>query len=210
MNFKTDLIVIGSSEIHFLEYDDFVPEHYLDRLSEIEIENFKNFKNIKRKREFVATRLLRHDLFGFKHIHYSPIGAPYIKDEGFISISHSQNLIGIATNKQYQIGLDLEQVSDKALRLHSKFLNENEIQIFDTQSEIEMTQCWSAKEALYKLAGRNGIDFKTELILGKDPQNRWSGKIYGEKETISVELHIFEYKNQVITINSNPVVSAKH
>lgn len=206
MNFIHDQIEVFGSTLHFLEYDIFEPLDFMDQLSIQEREQFFKFNHLKRKREFVATRILRHSIFGFKHIHYNAVGAPYIDQEGFISISHSNNLIGIAVNKEFQIGFDLEKNSDKAKRLHSKFLNQEERITFDTESEIEMTKCWSAKETLYKLAGRNFIDFKNELILDRNNSGELNGKIINPEETIEVNLHDFNYKNQSITINKLPVV----
>ena len=206
MNFIHDQVEVFESKVHFLEYGVFDPLEFMDQLTNQEKEQFFKFKHIKRQREFVATRILRHTIFGFKHIHYNPIGAPYIEDEGFISISHSNNLIGIAVNQKFQVGFDLENCSDKAKRLHSKFLNQRERIIFDTEDEMEMTKCWSAKETLYKLAGRNFIDFKDELILDRNDSKEISGKIINPEETIEVSLHDFIYKNQIVTINKLPVV----
>ena len=161
MNFIQDQIEAFGSTLYFLEYAIFDPLEYMDQLTVLEKEQFFKYKHPKRQREYVATRILRHAIFGFKHIHYNSVGAPYIEDEGFISVSHSNNLIGIAVNKHFQVGFDLENLSDKAKRLHAKFLNQQERIIFDTEDELEMTKCWSAKETLYKLAGRNFIDFKS-------------------------------------------------
>lgn len=206
MNFIHDHIKVHESSIYFLEYGIFDPLEFMDQLSQQEKEKFFLFKHPKRQREFVATRILRHSIFGFKHIHYNPVGAPYIYDEGFISISHSNNLIGIAVNKEFQVGFDLENVSDKAKRLHTKFLNPSERIIFDTEDELEMTKCWSAKETLYKLAGRNFIDFKDELILSKNDSNELTGKIINSDEILEVSLYDFIYKNQIVTINKLPLV----
>lgn len=206
MNFIHNQIEVFNSTVYFLEYGVFDPMEFMDQLSETEKEQFFKFKHPKRQREFVATRILRHSIFGFKHIHYNPVGAPYIYDEGFISVSHSDNLIGIAVNKQFQVGFDLENISEKAKRLHAKFLNPAERIIFDIEDELEMTKCWSAKETLYKLAGRNFIDFKDELLLSKNDSNEWFGKIINPSETIEVSLHDFLYKNQIVIINKLPVV----
>ena len=206
MNFIQDQIEVFDSTLHFLEYGIFDPQDFMDQLTVLEKEQFFKFKHPKRQREFVATRMLRHSIFGFKHIHYNSVGAPYIYGEGFISVSHSDNLIGIAVNKAFQIGFDIENKSDKAKRLHTKFLNQQERITFDTEDEVEMTKCWSAKESLYKLAGRNFIDFKDELILDKSETNELLGKIINADQTLEVELHDFQYKNQIVTINKLPLV----
>jgi phosphopantetheinyl transferase len=205
MDFIIDKIVFNDTTIYTLSFSDFEPLNYLEHLTSKEIERFEAFSHEQRKREFVATRILRHSIFGFKHIHYNAVGAPYIEDEGFISISHAKNLVGIAINSFYQIGLDLELIQDKAFRVQSKFLNESEISIFDTSNHHTMTACWSAKETLYKLAGRKKIDFKKDLQLYNKEENLWIGKIIHPETIFSVNLRITEYNNYIITFNSSPI-----
>lgn len=205
MDFKLDHIKHGNTVVYTLSFSDFDPFSYLDHLTSDELQRFETFSHIKRKREFVATRILRHSIFGFKHIHYNSVGAPFIKDEGFISISHAENLVGIALNPDYQIGLDLELIQGKAQILYPKFLNEFEQANFDLDNKEMMTACWSAKETLYKLAGRKEIDFKKDLHLYIRSKNLWEGKIINPTEIFSVNLQIMKYSNYVITFNSSSI-----
>ena len=154
MYFSKKSINSHSSCIHLLSYKEFDPLEFTSKLTEIETERLLSFKNTNRRREFVATRILRHQLFGYQHIHYDDHGAPFIPNEGFISVSHSKNLIGIAVNENYKVGLDLEAHRKNILDLKSKFLSNNELLQFNCDDFIEVTKIWSAKEALYKLAGR--------------------------------------------------------
>jgi phosphopantetheinyl transferase len=205
MDFIIDKIVFEDTLIYTLSFSDFEPLKYLDHLTVNEIERFKAFRHQRRKREFVATRILRHSIFGFKHIHYNDVGAPYIEDEGFISISHAENLVGIALNPSYKIGLDIELIQDKAFRLQSKFLNESELSSFDNSNHQTMTACWSAKETLYKLAGRKKIDFKKDLNLYIEEENKWVGKIVNPEAIFSLNLQIMTHKNYVITFNTSAI-----
>jgi hypothetical protein len=68
-----------------------------------------------------------------------------------------------------------------------------------------MTACWSAKETLYKLAGRKKIDFKKDLQLYSKEENLWIGKIIHPETIFSVNLRITEYNNYIITFNSSPI-----
>lgn len=205
MDFKTHHIPHNNTDIHLLEYGDFNPVDYLDKLTPLEIERFHDFKNIKRKREFVATRLLRHDNLGFEHIHYDSNGAPYINDEGYISISHSGKMVGLAINKDHSVGLDLEFPRSNILRIKRKFVSQKEMEIFDTEDPHIVTKIWSAKEALYKLAGRKQILFIEELLLSKDENDIWIGTIINHDHQLCVKLDIFEYQGTFITINSEAV-----
>jgi phosphopantetheinyl transferase len=209
MDLKIDKLTHQDTLIYTLSFSDFDPMQYIDHLTSIELERFERFGHIKRKREFVATRILRHSIFGHKHIHYNFVGAPFIEDEGFISISHADKLVGIALNPHYQIGLDLEMIEVKAQKLHSKFLNEKELDFFDSTSKEIMTACWSSKETLYKLAGRKQIDFKKDLHLYIIEENLWKGEIINPQEIFSVNLQIIQYNNYIITFNSSPIEIAK-
>jgi phosphopantetheinyl transferase len=147
----------GTTEIHLMEYGDFDPSNYTDHLSPLEMARFLTFRHIRRQREFIATRILRKKILDEHHIEYNEIGAPYIKGVGYISISHSSHLVGLAFNENYMIGLDLETPRENILEIVPKFIAPSEELLFDVCNQLEMTQMWSAKEALYKLAGRKKI-----------------------------------------------------
>jgi phosphopantetheinyl transferase len=205
MTFKFENIHKGTTLIYLLHYSEFDPMEFTDRLTPVEIERLIGFSHLSRKREFVATRILRNELFGAEHIHYDQNGAPYIEKEGFISISHSNTTAALAFNSSYPVGLDLELLNDKARRVHSKFLSLEEIQLFDTNSDEQMTQCWSAKECLYKLAGHKQIDFKKNLRLSPLDQHRYLGAIHYEQKIRSVEIDTFVKGNLIISINVTPL-----
>lgn len=102
MPFKQEIHTLDSVILHLMHFDAFDPNDYLDHLTEQETERYFSFTHPKRRMEFVATRILRHRIFGFEHIHYTPLGAPYIQDEGFISISHAKGVVGIALSEAFR------------------------------------------------------------------------------------------------------------
>ena len=205
MGFIYSDIKCGQSHIHFLQFEAFNPNEFIGSLTREELERFHQFKHPNRRREFVATRVLRHQLFGFEHIHYDSYGAPYIESEGFISVSHTKNLVGIALNKDFKIGLDLESYRPNILELKDKFLSDEEKEFFNTDDPKIVTKIWSAKEALYKLAGRKKILFSKELLLKPETDSLWSGLIINPDEKLRVKLNIFEEFDTVITINNNAI-----
>jgi len=207
VQFKQETLQIESVSIHLLYYDAFDPGDYLDHLTEQETERYFSFTHIKRKMEFVATRFLRHRLFGFTHIHYNEVGAPYIEDEGYISISHAKGVVGIAFSKEFTVGLDLETIDTRMVKLSPKFLSKLESETLDTSSPVEMTKVWSGKEALYKIAGRKGIIFSTELHLSPLGENLWSGRIYHGKIAVHTEISIFTIEDLVVSVNTNALRS---
>jgi phosphopantetheinyl transferase len=203
--FHTETIKYGPVEVHLLYFENFEMEQHLHNLLPKEQLRIEQFGNDLRKREYIATRVLRTMIFGNEPILYSPIGAPYIKEEGFISISHAQQVVGLAFCKDFPIGLDLEPIRDKVLKVSGKFLSEDEKRELDTGNVTEMIKVWSGKEALYKLAGRKGIIFAKELSLKKKSDLIWNGEINFPDVSKHVELTIDEKSDFVISVNASPV-----
>ena len=203
MPFTQEIIQFKNIDLHLMHFNAFSPADYLEQLTEQEKERFFSFTNVNRQREFVATRILRHRLFGFQHIHYDEHGAPYIENEGYISISHAPGVVGIALCKEFKIGLDLEPKRNKAKKLFPKFLSKNEIAELNVESEDEMTTAWSLKEVLYKLAGRKQIIFKTDLLIEKVAANHWSGTIINPDKKIKVEITTFVRNDLIICVSSD-------
>jgi 4'-phosphopantetheinyl transferase len=192
-----------STTINLLSYKEFEPNDFITELLPNEVLRLASIQNEIKKREFLATRMLRNSIFGKDEITYDSIGAPHIGAEKFLSISHTIELVGIAVST-YKVGFDLEPIRDKASRLSSKFLHDEENEFFDAADELEMTKVWSAKETLYKLAGRKGMSFKDELRLHKSEEN-WFGTIHNPKTIIHVPLRVFDSGRNVLTINSAPI-----
>jgi len=200
--FQRDEYNFGPVAVHLMNFSDFDPSQFLHQLTSIEIERFFSFSNSQRKREFVATRMLRHEIFGFQHIHYDAVGAPFIEGEGFISISHSKNIVGIATCLDFKIGLDIEPISDKIEKIKHKFLSIGEVEKVDGSSLVELTKVWSGKESLYKISGTKGINFRTQLEVAKVTEEEWNGIYRNENDSFSTDLNIFELDNRIISINT--------
>lgn len=209
MKSEYSIIKSGSTDIHLLRFEPFDPISEINKLTRDELERLNTFNSESRRMEFVATRILRHQVFGFEHIHYDTHGAPFIEGEGYISISHTHRYVGIAMNKEHTVGLDLETHRSTIANVQHKFLNDHEKNVFNIASYLEVTKIWSAKEALYKLAGRKKIIFKTELLLDK-VNDQWKGKIINPDEIISVDLDIFDKDNTIISINNGPIRIEKH
>ncbi len=85
---------------------------------------------------------------------------------GAVAVSHSGEWAAVLLSARGAVGVDVEVVRDKAQRLAAKFLSETEAAAAArTPTAAHFTLLWSAKETLYKLAGRRGIIFKTQLLL---------------------------------------------
>lgn len=202
--FRYENITIGDVTIHLLQHKNTLESDFESYLLPNEMERLESINHIIKKEEFVATRILRTMVFGTIPIQYSEIGAPFINDGSYISISHSWSVVGIAHCDDFMIGLDLEPIRDTAKKVKSKFLSEDEWENTDTSSIEEMTKVWSGKEALYKLAGRKKIIFKESLLLKKIKDSKWEGRIKFPESDRRVDMQIFKKDKFIISINTSP------
>lgn len=139
------------------------------QLKEFEKERFSIIKSEKRQKEWIAARILLEILLGNKTaIGYLPNGKPYLINTNInISISHTANLVAVIINPILLVAIDIEQISEKVTRVKHKFLSSNELTFIalHKQPTLSMLLAWSAKETLYKLAGKENIDFINAYCL---------------------------------------------
>ncbi|MDQ2769280.1 MAG: 4'-phosphopantetheinyl transferase superfamily protein [Bacteroidota bacterium] len=154
----------------------------------------------RRQAQWLAGRRLAHALFGElpaplpaeTMLCNEATGRPWLAGAPaatVVSLSHSGAWVAAMLASEGRVGVDIEQIRDKAQRLAGKFLNETEwdharavCETRDTaaaaaasapeeaagllhSADTHYTLLWSAKEALYKLAARRGIIFRQQLLL---------------------------------------------
>lgn len=141
-------------------------------------------KNEKRKKEFLSSRLLLEQLNPNAIITYNDFGAPELDSGKYISISHSKEMVAIIISEQ-KVGLDIEQISEKALRLAAKFISAK------NQSNLtkeKATLIWCCKEAIFKWHQTGGVDFIKDIII--------PSFILEEKGQIKIQ-----FKNKELNLN---------
>lgn len=133
-----------------------------NELSEEEISRYDNFKNKKRKTEWLGVRLTLKKMLGkYYEILYNDNGNPYINFHKNISISHSNGIIGIIISDKKEIGIDVEVLNDKILRTAHKFITHREIEQFKDNEKLKKIYLnWCCKETLFKIKETGGYDFK--------------------------------------------------
>lgn len=130
---------------------------------------FEKMGATKRKLEFLTVRiafnlLLKRDVI----VVYDKEGKPFLEDNSFnISISHTKNWVAVMTHPSKKVGIDIEGISDRVLKVYKKFLSDNEQKhLFTNDNNTEKLQLgWSAKEAIFKIIGLEAVDFKTQLMI---------------------------------------------
>ena len=122
----------------------------------------RNFKSGKRQREWLAVRLALKELSGCEiAIAYKPDGKPYRVDgKGYVSISHSGNLVAVALHDECDIGIDVELRSSRISAVRGRVLSPAEEMALDSSNEEgALLLHWSAKESFYKIIGNRGGSF---------------------------------------------------
>ncbi|MBD0404444.1 4'-phosphopantetheinyl transferase superfamily protein [Flammeovirga sp. EKP202] len=134
--------------------------------------NFEHIKNQKVRLESIAARvalqhLLEDSPVDFKGIKKEESGKPsLINDEYGISLSHSKGFAAaIIDRSQKNIGIDIENIQPKVLRLIPRFANDEELAFAQNHEEdpANATQIWTIKEAIYKAFGKLNIEFKSQI-----------------------------------------------
>ena len=120
-----------------------------------------NHTSEKRKKEQLTSRLLLNKILPNKTIIYNKFGAPELDNGKYISISHSKQLVAVIVSVK-KTGIDIEKISEKTLRLSTKFVSEkNLIRL----SKEKSTLIWCIKEAIYKWHQEGGVDFIKDIII---------------------------------------------
>lgn len=129
---------------------------------------FETFILEKRKKEFLAIRLVAEELLHEKtEIIYDGTGRPSLKDNPLnISISHSNELVAVLISKR-KIGVDAENINRAIEKVSTRFLSERELEYAKNQKEPRGTMIlfWSTKEAVFKCSGREKILFNHDIIV---------------------------------------------
>ena len=125
--------------------------------------NTSNLTSEKRKKEHFASRLLLNTIYPTKTIIYNKFGAPELDNGKHISISHSKELVAIILSDK-KTGLDIEKISEKSLRLASKFISEKNLIKLNKE---KATLIWCIKEAIYKWHQKGGVDFVKDIIIAE-------------------------------------------
>lgn len=137
-------------------------------LSGLNQSEFNNITSEKRKREYLGVRVALKELLGREvDIRYNDEGKPFLANEScHISISHSKEWIAVMAHPTRIPGVDIECPSEKIIKLHTRFLSiEEQEKLPKPIDALQLLITWSAKEALYKMIGKQAVDFANQLHI---------------------------------------------
>ena len=147
-------------------------QSYLTLLSCDPVE-LAQFKCTSRQLEYLAVRVLVRVLTGCEYrISHHESGKPYFVNSPMkITISHTKGYVAVGLHDTKEVGIDIEYVSDRVLKVTSRFVRPDESHGLtnlsdDTQLYVYLL-AWSAKETMFKVLNTPAVDFLEHLHVSK-------------------------------------------
>lgn len=164
----------------------------------------------QKRLEFIAGRVLARNLLEalgkpFQGVTKDVYGKPFFKQNTYqLSLSHSYPYVAALTDIRKSVGIDLEQIKQKLLKIAPRVLNASELQDAGAD-EIKHCIYWCAKEALIKIYGKKDLVFSEHLLI--DPfklgtKGHLSGKIVMNGTETNVPLQYFVFDSFVVVLNT--------
>lgn len=161
----------------------------------------------KRQREWLASRVLAYQLLRRFTDEPLPLlrdatGKPVLRKPGFhLSITHSPRLAAVILSERYDVGIDIELISQKALRVADKFLTAQE-RSYTADDEQRTCLYWSAKETLYKMYSQRQLTLKENLLVEPAPgpeNNLLQGYVITDNFSKLYQIHHEQLLGHVLT-----------
>lgn len=158
---------------------------------------FSTISHPQKKREWLAGRVLLALIVAeageiFQGTWKDEHGKPFlVGSQHYISLTHSFDYVAAVIHPTLPVGIDMEKKDDKLLRTARKYLKESEMVEAGNSLSTHCTY-WCAKEALYKLNGRNRVSFKDDIIIQPFSKNatRLRGNLNDAGRCVESELHV--------------------
>ncbi len=173
---------IDSSSALAVKIIEELESHELDFLSFREKLSFANISHPEKKKEWATARLAIHGALEALNVPYPG----FFKDEhgksqsmnghGYVSLTHTPGFAGAIFHREHPVGIDMDLIREKILRIGFRFLDESELDFLE-KDPVHYTMAWSAKESIFKCQGRKGVSFRENILL--DPFEVTAGKIKG-------------------------------
>ena len=164
MPFLKDFIINNSTKIILWKI---IPGELDDKhLSKEDKSLLKTRKEKKSREYFLAARKLLKNQYPELVINYDLKGKPFLNKQKGISISHSNEIVGIAISNEIDFGIDIQYKTNKVFKIQNKFLSEMESKFLGKKDDLEsLIKVWSAKESIYKALGKEGVSFANDLEI---------------------------------------------
>jgi 4'-phosphopantetheinyl transferase len=171
----------------------------------------ENLTNQFKRLEFLAGRVLLKELLRkwklpFEGLTKDEAGKPFFKNlDVHLSLSHSYPYVAAIVDRKKIVGIDLEQLKEKLLRIAPRVLSSTELE--DAAHDLTK-HCiyWCAKETLIKIYGRKHLTLSKNLAI--DPfvlqknEGLITGKIIADDMVATIPLKYLVYDNFIVVVNA--------
>ena len=93
------------------------------------------------------------------------------------------------------MGIDLQTVNEKILKLVDKFTNQIEKKLMDENNLEKLTQLWTIKEAAYKYFSLGKLSFKSDILVSD----------LGDDSQLKINV-----SNQVLNLKSKSIITSNY
>ncbi len=161
---KYDLDDFGVVVWEITETEDFFKERISYR---------SNANNPSKALQQMASRYvleLMHPSFPFSQVQQLDSGKLVLQDSPIdFSLTHTAEFTAAIMSSNFKVGIDVEKIDSRVLKVDKKFLNHYELDwlsTLDLDSRLKLTTlCWSIKETVFKWWGAGGIDFANHINI---------------------------------------------
>ncbi|MEW5674756.1 4'-phosphopantetheinyl transferase superfamily protein [Flavobacterium enshiense] len=135
------------------------------RLKDVSLTRLEGMKSESHQKGFLGVRMLLQQCgYSDFDLYYDEFGKPHLQDGTHISISHSFDFSAIVLSDK-NIGLDIEQVKEKVLRIAPRFMDVSHLEnLSEVDQARKATVIWGIKEAVFKLKNEAGISFPDHIF----------------------------------------------
>jgi 4'-phosphopantetheinyl transferase len=159
--------------------------------------------------EFIAGRVLAKTLVekigsSFQGLTKDEFGKPFYKSSNIqLSLSHSYPYVAALADTSKSVGIDVEQIKPKLLRIASRTLHPLELE--DAGNEI-VKHCvyWCAKESLIKIHGKKDLTLTEQLFINPfklEISGFISGKIIVNRAETIIPLQYQVFDGFIVVFN---------
>ena len=137
-------------------------------LTEPSKKRVKTMKSVLHQQGFMSIRqLLKQAGYVDADIYYDAYGKPHLKDNNYLSITHSFTFTAIIISEKKPVGIDVEKNRDKIVKIAHKFTPIEEYNTIANHEALvsKLTIVWGAKESLYKIYGKKKLRFLHHIYI---------------------------------------------
>ena len=156
-------------------------------------------KSILHQQGFVSIRqLLKQAGYVDADVFYDEFGKPHLKDNNYISITHSFTFTAIIISEKNPVGIDVEKQRDKIVKIAHKFTPIEEYNTIANHEALvsKLTIVWGAKESLYKIYGKKKLRFLHHIYIEDFSfiDTKTTGVIKYEGHVSTHNIHFVEFE----------------